>query len=510
MWSLRKLRKAARKNPRDAVAWYELGLAAFQQGELGEAEQALGVALDLVPPAPIGLAVGRIFRQLDRPAQALRAFRRAAEQDPESAEACTWLGLALIEVGERKEGLQQLARAAELMPDSAEPHRLLATQLLEAGQREQATVCLRKAITIDPRHQPSLALLGRCRREDGDLVEARAALGRAIELKPTDAHARVELGIVLARSGDRSAGFRCFREALEQGHGSSDLLVRIGMAIHEIGDLAAAIRYMRDAVRLDPGLALAHTQLGLMLLEEGSVGAATVALARAVELSPGSQMALYHLGLAYQRYGDLAEAERAFQEADRLGPDDEIQARLHEVRVARAAQRAANRADPTVPVAVRRPNAAMVGSLKAFALPDLLQLLRAARRTGVLYLSAGARTGEVVLCEGLIASASSPRASLAKILLSRKAITAEQLHELVSLQQEGSSQSLAALLLERGILDVEGLSQALEEQARAAVAEIVSWREGRFAFEPQRGEPGQEQLPTRRMEVDRVLLDVLG
>jgi Flp pilus assembly protein TadD len=513
MASLRKLRKLAKKNPRDPAAWYELGIAAMEEGEVVEGQEALRISLALVPPAPIALSLGRIFQDLGRPGEALRAFRRAAELEPQSVEACTQFGLALCQSGDRDWGLEQLRRAADLQPNEAEPQYVLATHLLAAGRREQALGALRKAISIVPSHQPSLALLGRCRREDGDVDEAKAALEKAVMLNPSDTFARVDLGVVLCKTDQREAGFRCFREALNRSPQSGELLVKVATATHEIGDLGNAIRYLREAVRVAPKLVEAHALLGQLLLEEGSMGAAVVALARAVELAPRSDLYLYHLGVAYQRCGDLVQAERSFTEAAVLVPEDEeIQARLREVQALQIAATRAPRVTGPLPRVepVDRSNAAMVGALEDFALPDLLQLLRGVRRTGVLYLSAGDLTGEVTMLEGAIASATSPSAGLGDILMDHHGITHEQLREVVSLQREGSPKSVGELLVERGHLDRERLKQAMESQIKLAIAEIVSWKEGRFAFEPLKDEPSEAQLSLPRLDVDRVLLDVLA
>jgi hypothetical protein len=116
------------------------------------------------------------------------------------------------------------------------------------------------------------------------------------------------------------------------------------------------------------------------------------------------------------------------------------------------------------------PEAAFSGRLSEFSVPDLLEFLRGAQRSGVLVVSTEARAGVLRFRDGWIIGASAvvtPARRDAGVAL----LPAAQLDELV----RGCSPSTLP---------------ALQAQTMASLRELVSWGEGDFSFtrEPHLGQ----------------------
>lgn len=150
------------------------------------------------------------------------------------------------------------------------------------------------------------------------------------------------------------------------------------------------------------------------------------------------------------------------------------------------------------------------GSLQLFCLPDLLEFLRAGRRSGTLVCSSIRGIGAVHLRDGHIAGAASPNTPrLRDILLANGTITAEKLDEAASLQ--GASKPplpIGTVLVRQGWLAVGDLEAALRSQAQSAISELLSWGEGQFAFDPESESALCGDVVEISVDPQSVLLDI--
>ncbi len=529
-----------RRRPQDAAGWQERAATALAAGAHDEALAAIEGALEAKPSSSELIELGRMLRDLDQLDRAVDVFGYARRLDARSAEACGHLGLTQLARGEVAAGLALLEEATALSPGVPEALVVLGRALVDHGRSAEAIPRLREAIALDERIQAAHALLGKALHQHESAAAAIPSLRRACQLDPEDLEARITLGVALAKAGQATEGIGIFEAALRQTSTPNALLVNLGLAFREAGDLKTAQRYFVDAVRLDPTFAAAQSNLGIALLEDGAAGAAAMTLRKAADLAPDWPTAHFNLGLALWRSGDLGGALDAIQRAAELAPgDDEIQAKLAELRGAlsgrpppRPPGKAPRETDlslheldeadlvpvieaeveqRTVPQASTPQNtsAAMMGTLDSFALPDLLEFLKNARRSGVLYLASVAGPGEVRLNRGSITAANSPRAPrLGDLLAAEKKISAEGLQRAASLQLARPQEPFGALLLELHLIRVEQLRELLVRQVKQAIRELMGWQDGTFAFEP-----APRNTPTTDSEIQldpsMILLDVL-
>ena len=134
------------------------------------------------------------------------------------------------------------------------------------------------------------------------------------------------------------------------------------------------------------------------------------------------------------------------------------------------------------------------GTLDAFSLPDIFQLLSFTKKTGTLHLRTGHSHGAVHLRDGLVTGA---RADLSRQELGRRLLGAGLVDDevLASAAEDlagDPTQSLAQLLVRRGELSAETATMLATEQAHDAVFSLMRWPEGEFAFVV--GEPDPDDL----------------
>ncbi len=133
------------------------------------------------------------LHQLGRIDEAVKAYRRALEKDPDLPDAHNLLGMILIDEGKNREAAAHIARAVEISPEVAQYHLNLGNAF-SAGEADELAV---------------------------------EAFERAARLDPTNTVARFNRGQAWLRQNRSEEAVRAFREvlAIEPGHSRASFLV---------------------------------------------------------------------------------------------------------------------------------------------------------------------------------------------------------------------------------------------------------------------------------------------
>lgn len=117
-------------------------------------------------------------------------------------------------------------------------------------------------------------------------------------------------------------------------------------------------------------------------------------------------------------------------------------------------------------------------------LPDLLQWLASAGKTGTLQVERNHLKKWILLEQGCIAGCSSddPPQRLGQYLLSRELVTPEQLRTALE-AQSATGQHLGEVLVQSGVLSPDDLSKHLEAKAEETIYSVFDWEDGVFRFE---------------------------
>jgi TolB-like protein len=197
---LAEIRGAREAGPVDRDAWHRVRLAYATLLQNGWCEATLqeagdhcraAVAADPALPLPhamlaLTLAMRARFAPARCPAaeaQGAEAARTAIARGPRDAEALSFAGFALVELGLADEGGAVLRRAADLDPGNVQAFVALGAQLFARGEWEAGLACMRRGLGFSPQ-DPRLAVwrgllagqLLMAERDDEALVEAHAAV----------------------------------------------------------------------------------------------------------------------------------------------------------------------------------------------------------------------------------------------------------------------------------------------------------------------------------------------
>jgi hypothetical protein len=137
------------------------------------------------------------------------------------------------------------------------------------------------------------------------------------------------------------------------------------------------------------------------------------------------------------------------------------------------------------------------GTLDAFTLPDIFQLLSFTKKTGALHLRRGVAAGGAVQ-HGVVhvrtgtvtgARADVSRQELGRRLLGTGLVDDEALASAAEQLAEDPTAGLARLLAEKADLSAEVAGQVAAEQITDAVFDLLRWPDGEFAFVMDDGDP---------------------
>jgi tetratricopeptide (TPR) repeat protein len=276
---------------------------------------------------------------------------------------------------------------------------------------------------------------------------------------------------------------------------------------------ARAIRTLERIANVSPRFLQAREALAWMLLKTGRYAEASVLFRGllAQQLTPADRASVM-LGL-----GCIAHAQHTGKSPD---------VRLHAAVAAAGATptpapgvAAATPPLPPIPASalpgrssqIASSSAVFSGQLSVFPLPDVVEFVRSARRTGLLVCSSASGMAAVHFKDGRITGTASPGTPrLGELLVGARKISNVALRAVTSARRaDEPDHLLGEELIREGVVDAAAVEEALRRQAEATLLEIVRWRDGEFAFN--REGDGEAASAGHAVEFDAqdVLLNVI-
>jgi tetratricopeptide (TPR) repeat protein len=146
------LQQLVQNDPKDFVAWTDLGTAQFKKAKYDEAEKSYGKALEAKPNFIVALMnFGKLRLAQKNFEGAIDIFTRAVADQPQSADANHYLGESYLQVKKGSKAVGYLNKAIELDPlGKADIHLRLATLYNGANMKDRAALEYEKFLTKKP------------------------------------------------------------------------------------------------------------------------------------------------------------------------------------------------------------------------------------------------------------------------------------------------------------------------------------------------------------------------
>jgi tetratricopeptide (TPR) repeat protein len=277
-------------------------------------------------------------------------FRKAAEIDPQLADAFVNLGAAYMEKHDYGAAIAPLKHALELSPDLPVAHQLLGYALLSQGYATEAIPHLEKVGAQEA--------IGIAQIETGQYAEAAGNFSAALAQRPGDPDLLYYLGhssgllsksaidTLIATHPDSARAHQALAEnyfvlrqmpqaeteykaALRLRPELPGLHLELGQVYANSAQWPKAEEEFRAESKLQPGNAEAAYRLGGALLQQGRPQEAIISLKRSNELKPDMPETLYSLGKAASLTGDAATAEKTWARVVELEKNTSLAAQAH-------------------------------------------------------------------------------------------------------------------------------------------------------------------------------------
>lgn len=195
---------AAISRPNYGEAWAWLAEAKQQLGQDGSQEIEQAVSFSPASAMVQGL-YGVFLQRQGKPAEALEAYRAAAELEPENPGWQMALGSASEQTGDLVAAYGFYAHAIELAPADSSTWQALVTFSVTNSVDVEPTglPAARKLVDLAPDDWKSFDLAGEVEFSLGNYSAARVYLKKAVQVSPTEAAPTLHLALVYLQTGER-------------------------------------------------------------------------------------------------------------------------------------------------------------------------------------------------------------------------------------------------------------------------------------------------------------------
>ncbi len=229
--------------PGDSSAWWALGVAHSERGQL---------------------------------ADAIRAFQQAVRIDPTKILPWSGLGIAYERTGQYEKAIDAHQKAIHLNPYDTGEWNYLAAVYERNGQPSEAIAALKQCLRTNPEGD-SWYNLGAAYQRRGLTADAIEAYRQALRLNPEDAAWWSELGRAYKEGEQTNKAIEAYRQALRIDPELAEAWKGLGYTYRDddrAGHIASAIEAYRQAVRINPQDAESWFNLGGLCAVEGRSGEA--------------------------------------------------------------------------------------------------------------------------------------------------------------------------------------------------------------------------------------------
>jgi tetratricopeptide (TPR) repeat protein len=221
--------KWTKSEPKNAFAWYDLGVTYDYLKRNDDAIEAYCQALRINPEfADPWYNLGIAYSDLKRYDDAIEAYRQAIRINPEFADAWFNLGVTYSIFKQRyDDAIEAYHQALRINPEYADAWFKLGFAYRNLKRYDDAIEAYRQALRINPEHAMAWSLLGVTYSDLKRYDDAIEALRQALRINPENGDAWLFLGDAYYRAGNRTAALNAVRELRRLDPEKADMLFNV-------------------------------------------------------------------------------------------------------------------------------------------------------------------------------------------------------------------------------------------------------------------------------------------
>ena len=294
----KKYKEALEVCPDYAAAYYNLGVAASEAGDV---------------------------------VLALEYYRQATEIHPEYVEALCNMGVILQHEGELEEAIEAHEKAytcasSIASSESSEIADMIAKNLAMALNQRGTQIKLEGPGKggNDGCNQGNKGSKGSEGSEGSESAEERVLLAigfyeRAVAVSPCCSEALYNLGVAYGDRGEVDKAIFAYRSAIKETPTCAEAHNNLGVLYRAKGFMGLALQSYETAVRVQPNFPQALNNLAVMYTQQGRATEALELLRAAIMVDPGYGEAWNNLGVLQRDVGDAEDAIESYKKCVALG-----------------------------------------------------------------------------------------------------------------------------------------------------------------------------------------------
>jgi tetratricopeptide (TPR) repeat protein len=229
------------------------------------------------------------------------------------------LGFVFELINENENALDAYDRAIEINPQNSDAWNNKGVSLGKLNRLNDALVAFDRAIELNPKYFEALYNKGLALGKLERLEDALTAYDRAIELNPQDSDAWNNKGSALVKLDRSEEGLVAFDRAIELNSQRPKVWYNKGVALVKLDRSEEGLVAFDRAIELNPLYSEAWNNKGIALGKLDLPENALFAFDKAIELNPQGSNAWYGKGSALKLLHRETEAGEAFSRAKVLG-----------------------------------------------------------------------------------------------------------------------------------------------------------------------------------------------
>lgn len=211
-------------NPEDSLAHLQKAHTLYHVGRFTEAAKEYNEHAQWFEcTAMVRVFEGESYEKACMFDQAMECYQKALEMDPKSIDACTGLGICLMEKGDFRGSLVWFERALRIDYHVSETWVYVAEVFINLDMPEDAMLCYKRSLEIDSCQADVCSSLGNLYLDAGDYVQALSYYEEAERIDPTLSGLNLFFALVYAKMGFDDVAQKYLALAIQEDKSAQDV-----------------------------------------------------------------------------------------------------------------------------------------------------------------------------------------------------------------------------------------------------------------------------------------------
>jgi len=321
--AISSFREAARLDSGNYIYQHDLARVLFIGRRYAEARDYFQNATRINPNSETSwYNLGGTYRALNRPDDALAAYRQAVAIKADYAVAHREIGRILITKGDLRGAITSLNTALQISPNDFSTLCELAAAYSQAGNFSEAEDLFTRALRINPSDAQTNYNIATVKLELKKYNEAINHANIAVNANQANSVYVYTLAVALEATGANDLAVSAYKSAAAIDTRYLRPRINLGSLYLTMGRLSDAITYLNEAYAIEPSNFEVNNNLGAVYSRQENWTYSIVHYERALSVRNNDAMVHFNLARAYAGAGDLQKALTSYQSVLRLAPDN--------------------------------------------------------------------------------------------------------------------------------------------------------------------------------------------